>query len=275
MNASELKHLILQMRQIGNDTQTCEVKEARNKIPESITDTLSAFSNGNGGTIILGISEKEGFTPVESFDARAIQEALSAKCEQMTPRVRPTLEVIPFEGTNVLMAHIPAMPLKDRPCYITTKGRYQGSYIRTGDGDRKLTQYEIDRLMEEHSQPTFDDEIVAQATLDDLNHNLLSQFINRQRELHPRIFGTRSDENITISMHVAKKDDEGTIRPTLGGLLALGSFPQQFFPRLNITFTAFPGITKAEIVDENRRFLDAQTIIGPIPFIIESKTALS
>ena len=269
MNASELKHLILQMRQIGNDTQTCEVKEARNKIPESITDTLSAFSNGNGGTIILGISEKEGFTPVESFDARAIQEALSAKCEQMTPRVRPTLEVIPFEGTNVLMAHIPAMPLKDRPCYITTKGRYQGSYIRTGDGDRKLSQYEIDRLMEEHSQPTFDDEIVAQATLDDLDHNLLSQFINRQRELHPRIFGTRSDENITISMHVAKKDDEGTIRPTLGGLLALGSFPQQFFPRLNITFTAFPGITKAEIVDENRRFLDAQTIIGPIPFIIE------
>lgn len=269
MNASELKHLILQMRQIGNDTQTCEVKEARNKIPESITDTLSAFSNGNGGTIILGISEKEGFTPVESFDARAIQEALSTKCEQMTPRVRPTLEVIPFEGTNVLMAHIPAMPLKDRPCYITTKGRYQGSYIRTGDGDRKLSQYEIDRLMEEHSQPTFDDEIVAQATLDDLDHNLLSQFINRQRELHPRIFGTRSDENITISMHVAKKDDEGTIRPTLGGLLALGSFPQQFFPRLNITFTAFPGITKAEIVDENRRFLDAQTIIGPIPFIIE------
>ena len=153
MNASELKHLILQMRQIGNDTQTCEVKEARNKIPESITDTLSAFSNGNGGTIILGISEKEGFTPVESFDARAIQEALSAKCEQMTPRVRPTLEVIPFEGTNVLMAHIPAMPLKDRPCYITTKGRYQGSYIRTGDGNRKLSQYEIDRLMEELSSP--------------------------------------------------------------------------------------------------------------------------
>ena len=146
MNASELKHLILQMRRIGDDTQTCEVKEARSKIPESITDTLSAFSNGNG--------------------------------------------------------------------------------------DRKLTQYEIDRLMEEHSQPTFDDEIVAQATLDDLDHNLLSRFINRQRELHPRIFGTRSDENITISMHVAKKDDEGTIRPTLGGLLTLGSFPQQFFPRL-------------------------------------------
>ena len=62
MNANELEHLILQMRQIGNDTQACEVKESRNKISESIPDTLSAFSNGDGGIIILGVSEKEGFT---------------------------------------------------------------------------------------------------------------------------------------------------------------------------------------------------------------------
>lgn len=40
MNANELEHLILQMRQIGNDTQACEVKESRNKISESIPDTL-------------------------------------------------------------------------------------------------------------------------------------------------------------------------------------------------------------------------------------------
>lgn len=269
MNQRELNDLILQMRQIGNDTQTCEVKESRKKIPENITDTLSAFSNGEGGTIILGVSEKEGFIPVESFDARAMQEALSAKCDLMTPRVRPSIEILPFEGANVLVAHVPAMPVKDQPCYITTKGRYQGSYIRTGDGDRKLTQYEVDRLIEERSQPTFDDDTVPEATLDDLDKNLLTPFISRQRELHPRIFGTRSDEDIIIGMHVAKRDDDGTIRPTLGGLLALGLFPQQFFPRLNITFTAFPGVTKSEVVDDSRRFLDSQTIIGPIPLMIE------
>lgn len=269
MNQRELNDLILQMRQIGNDTQTCEVKESRKEIPENITDTLSAFSNGEGGTIILGVSEKEGFIPVESFDARAMQEALSAKCDLMTPRVRPSIEILPFEGANVLVAHVPAMPVKDQPCYITTKGRYQGSYIRTGDGDRKLTQYEVDRLIEERSQPTFDDDTVPEATLDDLDKNLLTPFISRQRELHPRIFGTRSDEDIIIGMHVAKRDDDGTIRPTLGGLLALGLFPQQFFPRLNITFTAFPGVTKSEVVDDSRRFLDSQTIIGPIPLMIE------
>ncbi|KAA8818622.1 hypothetical protein [Bifidobacterium vespertilionis] len=51
--------------------------------------------------------------------------------------------------------------------------------------------------------------------------------------------------------------------------MALGLFPQQFLPRLNVTFTAFPGTTKAEIVDDERRFLDAQTLVGPIPLMID------
>lgn len=269
MDTRKLEHIIADMRQIGNDTQTCEVKEATRKVPENLTDTLSAFSNGNGGTIILGISEKNGFTPVEGFDARGMQEAVNAACEKLTPRVRPDIDIVPFEGVNVLVAEIPPMPRKDKPCYITTKGRYQGSYIRSGDGDRKLTQYEIDRLVEDHAQPTFDNDIVPDATFDDLDPALIDQFLARQRQLYPRLFATRDDQTILTNMHVVRRDAAGTIRPTLGGIMALGLFPQQFFPRLNITFTAFPGVTKAETVDDERRFLDARTLIGPIPLMID------
>ena len=68
---AKMTELIELMRLIGNDTQQCEVKECKRKISSTITDTLSAFSNGSGGWIILGLSEKNGFTPVEGFDARA------------------------------------------------------------------------------------------------------------------------------------------------------------------------------------------------------------
>ncbi|MFR0619566.1 ATP-binding protein [Bifidobacterium thermophilum] len=275
MDRDELGRLIAHLRDIGNDTQECEVKEAAKKVPASLVETLSAFSNGDGGTVILGISEHDGFTAVHGFDARAMQEAFNAECEKLTPRVRPVIEILPFEGSHVLVAHIPPMAPRDRPCYVTTRGRYQGSYIRSGDGDRRLTPYEIDRMIENQSQPTFDDEVVEQATLHDLDASLVSAFIARQRELHPRVFGERSDEEILLGMHVIKHSDGGDAdsHPTLGGLMALGTFPQQFFPRLNVTFTAFPGVGKGEVVEGGRRFLDAQTIVGPIPSMIEDALA--
>ena len=51
---AKMTELIELMRMIGNDTQQCEVKECKRKISSTITDTLSAFSNGSGGWIILG-----------------------------------------------------------------------------------------------------------------------------------------------------------------------------------------------------------------------------
>ena len=102
---AKMTELIELMRLIGNDTQQCEVKECKRKISSTITDTLSAFSNGSGGWIILGLSEKNGFTPVEGFDARAMQEALSQACEKMTPVVRPVIVTCRSRRESGVRAH--------------------------------------------------------------------------------------------------------------------------------------------------------------------------
>lgn len=269
MDKAWLEETVAHMRQIGRDTQRCEVKEAKGELPSSIPDTLSAFSNATGGFIILGLSEREGFIPVEGFKASRMCDALGSACDKLTPVVRPEIDILPFEGAQLVCAEVPGMHPKDKPCYVTSKSRYGGSFIRTADGDRRLTAYEIDRLIENHGQPQHDNDIVGDAVVDDLDGELLKGFIGRQRDLHPRILGARSDEDILCDLHVVRRDDEGIVRPTLAGLLAMGFFPQKFFPRLNVTFTAFPGITKAERVDERRRFLDSQTIIGSIPMMIE------
>ncbi|WEV72553.1 ATP-binding protein [Bifidobacterium sp. ESL0790] len=263
------------MRAIGSDTQTCEVKESVSKIPATLVETLSAFSNGDGGIIILGISERKGFTPAPKFNAKSMRDALISQCNKLTPIVRPTVKILPFENAQIVYAQVPEILPKDKPCYITTRGCYQGSFIRTGDGDMRLSSYEVDRLLEEHSQPDFDDDIVPTATIDDLDTQLLSAFLSRQRELHPRILGTKDDESILLDLHVIRQDNRKQVRPTLAGLMALGKFPQRFFPRLNVTFTAFPGTTKTERTSDGKRFLDTQTIIGPIPIMVaDTLTAL-
>ena len=64
-------------------------KERAWKLPESIGETLSAFMNHTGGILILGLSERRGFTPVEGFNARRLHNALLSACDTITPPCRP------------------------------------------------------------------------------------------------------------------------------------------------------------------------------------------
>ena len=261
MDFLDIEKLIEQLRSIGKDTQTCEVKESVGKLPASTVETLSAFSNGVGGTLILGLAEKDNFSLVTGFNAVAMQDALASACEKLTPVVRPDITIYPFEGAEILVAYIPEMPIIDRPCFIRDRGMYRGSYIRTGDGDRLMTTYEVDRMKENNRQPQWDAEVVSEATMDDLDSNLLNGLIQRQRSLHPRIFRHLSDNDVLLNLR-AIVDDEGVLRPTLAGLLALGIYPQKYFPTLVVRATLYPD--PYQDAKQSMRFLDSKTLVGPI-----------
>ena len=49
--------------------------------------------------------------------------------------------------------------------------------------------------------------------------------------------------------------------------MAAGTYPQQFFPRLNVTFAAYPGTDKAAGKGK-QRFLDNESLVGPIPMLV-------
>ncbi len=270
----DIQDLILHMRLIGGDTQECEVKEAVKKLPESLCDSISAFANRNGGVIILGLSESRGFTAAEGFEADKIHDAMLSVGDRMTPVIRPDVEMYRFEGASIVVARIFAISRMEAPCFITAKGPYQGSFVRTGDGDRKLTRYEVDRLMEGRRQPRFDLEPVLEASMDDLNSEILDAIVARNREISPRNLGKLRREEILTRLGVIVKV-ESQLHPTLAGLLVAGVYPQQFFPRLNITFTIYPGVEKVQM-GQRLRYVDTRSINGPISdMLFEAKAFLS
>ena len=69
------------------------------------------------------------------------------------------------------------------------------------------------------------------------------------------------------------EDEDGVLRPTLAGLLALGFYPQKHFPRLSVSFAAYPGTTKATLPETGQRFLDSNDFVGPIPVMIAEAVA--
>lgn len=264
LDVVEIRQIISCMRETGSDTQTCEVKEAAQSLPKSLTETISAFANKDGGLIILGLSEKNGFKLVPGFDAQRIYSQLQMVGDQLTPTVRMEMDLIPFESSTIVVADVPPVPANQKPCFITRRGQYEGAFIRTGDGDRHLSTYEVDRLAEARTQPQFDIEPVETATINDLNPVILDKIVDRVRELFPRVFGRLEKEIILIQLGVLTRLGD-VLRPTLAGLLVAGIYPQQFFPRLQIVFTVFAGTTKAGDLVTGQRYLDSKELVGSIP----------
>ena len=268
-----IEAIVRDLRNVDTDTQDIEVKESVQRLPSSIGETVSAFANGPGGTIVLGLSEKNGFTVAPGFRAKPTADALATICsDKLTPPIRPQIDIVEFEGARLVVARIHELPPREKPCFVTERGVYQGSFVRVSDGDRKLSTYEVDRLLEERSQPTHDLDIVADALPNDLNQDLVCEILQRQRTLHPQIFGDRPDDKVLTMLHVLARDEQGTLHPTLAGLLALGIYPQQFFPRLTVAFTAYPARSTTEGLPT---YTDAETMAGPIPAVLsDTLTAL-
>lgn len=224
--------------------------------------------------MICGISEKDGFVPVSGFDAQSIQDSLANICsESMFPPVRPQIQIMQFEGSAVVVATVAEMRPVEKPCYVKASNMYGGSYIRTGDGDRRLTPYEVDRLVEEHKQPKYDVEVVEDATMEDLDPALVTGLLERERRVHARNFASLNNERALIRLGAAKEDEQGILRPTLAGIMALGQYPQEFFPRLNVAFACYPGVRKSDVSAAGQRLLDSATLVGPIPQMVEDSIA--
>lgn len=265
--------IVARVRRFGTETEDVEIKSAASGLPRSTVETVSAFANGSGGTLILGLAESNHFAPADGFDAKRILDALAGVCaDRLEPALRGQITIDEVEGAPVVRLDVPELDAVQKPCFVKDRGAYQGSYIRSGDGDRRLTHYEITQLLSNRGQPDDDLQPVERAGLDDLAPDLVEGVVRRVRARNRRAFDGLSDEAALLRLGVLTQTDSGLI-PTLAGLLCLGSYPQQYFPQLFISFVALPGLTLGESAPDGTRFLDNQALDGPIPLMVEDAVA--
>jgi len=133
-----------------------------------------------------------------------------------------------------------------------------------------MTDYEIFGYVSSREHPSFDQELVPGSGIDDLDATRIQDYLRLIRDRRP---DTRClDQPLPDALEhlrVVRKDD-GAIRPTLGGLLAFGKYPQQFEPQLVITFLQYYGTTPDELTPRGERFLDNRKFEGSLPDMIDS-----
>lgn len=241
------------------ESQTTEVKAAHDGCPTKLRDTLSSFSNQNsGGILLFGLDERKDFQAVGVYDLQDLQKKVTEQCNQMCPPVRALFTAAEYQGVWICSAEIPALSYAERPCYYSGAGIQNGSYIRVGDADRRMTDYEI-YCFEAYRNHMHDDErTVERATVDFLNHDLVNAFLFERRKSRPQ-FAQMTDAQAMEMLSITR----GRI-PTIAGLLNFCDYPQGFLPELGITAIVVPGTEIGTLSASGARFIDNKRIEGTI-----------
>ncbi|MDR0445523.1 MAG: ATP-binding protein, partial [Oscillospiraceae bacterium] len=178
MQPTELKALVERVLSQKCETQTLEVKAAHSGCPTRLYPTLSGFSNqDDGGIILFGIDEKSGFQIVGVYDAQDLQQKVVEQCKQLEPVVRPLFSFCEIDGRVVAAIEIPSVDITERPVYYRGVGRVRGSYIRVGDADEVMSEYEIYSYDAFRRRVQDDLRIVENAKLTLFNRELLEEYI--------------------------------------------------------------------------------------------------
>jgi ATP-dependent DNA helicase RecG len=264
VSADNVIEIVTTLRRIGGEPTGIEAKRASGGLPKSVRETLSAFSNTDGGTLLLGVDQENGFALVDVPDPVALRDGLVRMSrDDITPALQITTEIVEAEGRRVVIAEVPPVPADRRPVYVTAQGIAAGSYLRGGDGDRHMTEAEIAMVVAGRAQPTYDREAVDGSTADDLDDEAVRRTLRRVRSGFPKL--AQSDD-ATILFRLGITTGPSSQSPlTVAGLLTYGQFPQQFFPQLMVSVVVYPSKPSS-----TTRFLDNQTVRGSIPEMIET-----
>lgn len=260
----ELQELVTKIQEMKAESQTVEVKAAHQGCPRRLYDTLSSFSNqDSGGIILFGLDEAKQFEIVGVYDVQDLQKKVNEQCKQMEPVIRPLFTVLKIGNDYVVSAEIPSVDIADRPCYYSGVGRTKGSYVRSGDSDEPMTDYEIYSYEAFRKKYQDDIRLTEKADLSAIDARQLESYLQLIKDKNPNL-ARLPEEDIRrfLNMVIDKV-------PTLVCTLLFSLYPQMFYPQYTINATVVPGYEKGEVDKEGSRFTDNRRIEGTIPEILD------
>ena len=222
-----------------------------------VADALAAFANSRGGVFVLGVEDKQRDIvgiPLDRLDdaERLLREVCR---DAIDPPLAPTIErlFLPTpRGGKVAVVKVDV----ERSLFVHES---LGGYLhRVGGGKRKMSPDYLARLFQQRSQARlirFDEQVVAEATVDDLAAPLWERFRSP--------YTGRARDEVLAKLHMARRHEDGVPRPTVAGVLLAAVDPRMWLPNAFIQAVAYRGASvRTDTADPYQ--LDAADLTGPL-----------
>ncbi|HYO88184.1 MAG TPA: ATP-binding protein [Candidatus Limnocylindrales bacterium] len=224
--------------------------------PKALAETLVAFANTEGGTLVVGL--KENGEPNGKHDVEVLAKALKEADALTSPAVvTGNWEPVEMETATVFALRVP----RSIELHAMDDGRV---LIRTDKANRPLGGQEILKLASAKSTGDYESEAVAGATRDDFSKKMIDEYLVKRAERTKRPHTSKADD---LLHEIGALDPAG--RPTVGGILLFSEYPQQWLPQSGVVFAKFVGKTprgENGLAGYTRR----EELTGPLPRLIEA-----
>lgn len=235
---------------------------------KQIAETMVAFSNSEGGTLVIGLQENGNYAPTKA-DAEGLAKTLQEAEELFSPAVvvgtweeldtlnwgDDTHEVPPDQKLYALK--IPRSP----ELHALSDGRV---LIRSGAKNRPLGGEEIARLVSAKSSGDYESETIPHVTKDHFSKKMIDAYLEKRAERTKRPHTGNLED---LLKEIGALDPDG--KPTICGILLFCEYPQQWIPQSSVVFAKFLG--------KNPRgesglagYIRREELTGPLPRLIES-----
>lgn len=193
-----------------------------------------------------------------------ISKKVTEQCKQMEPSVRALFTICDINGKAIVSAEIPGVDISERPVFYKGVGRIKGSYVRMGESDEPMSEYEIYSYEAFRKRIRDDMRTVDNAKMHLFDSRRMNNYLAAVKAERRNLADNVSESEILDLMGITSNGV-----PTLAGLITFSKYPQAYFPQLCITAVALPGTEMGTLGGDGERFIDNKRITGAIPDMLE------
>ncbi|WGE89101.1 ATP-binding protein [Actinobacillus arthritidis] len=248
------KFLDLNVLRFQKEGQYFDRKSARIR-PRDILKHLVAFANANGGTLVIGIEDNgdisgfgvNGSHSIDEFSSIALIELRKTPILVKTERI----PVLNTAGVSDEILQITVDVSSDR----VIENYDNKVYLRQDDKSIELNFEQITQLTYDRGQRYFEDEIVEDSSMDDIDDEILAKYRALMRLDNLSILDILSARNFIKNGHL-----------THAGVLLFSKNPTKYLPQARLRVIKYDG-NNAQ-VGQSLNIIKEKNFEGNIPKVI-------